>query len=63
MRMFRICAHHPDNIWVNKSRRMRWAEQVAYVGEEKVHTGKLEGRKPIGRIRQRWEDNFKMDRK
>ena len=35
------------------------------MGEErvvhKVLVGKLEGRRPLGRPRRRWEDNIKMD--
>jgi len=37
----------------------------AYGVEEKVYgvlVGKLEGKRPIGRDRRRWEDNIKMDR-
>jgi len=36
----------------------------AYGGGElvyKVLVGKLEGRRPLGRSRRRWEDNTKMD--
>jgi len=44
---------------------MRWAGHVARIGERKgVHrvlTGKLEGRRPLGRPRRRWEDNIKID--
>jgi hypothetical protein len=36
------------NIWIIKSRRMRWAEHVAYMGEERyayrVLVGKPEGK-------------------
>jgi hypothetical protein len=50
---------------VVKSRRMRWAEQVARMGEERVVyrvlVGKPEGKRPLGRPRRRWEDNIKMD--
>ena len=50
---------------VVKSRRMRWAGQVAHMGEERgVHrvlVGKPEGKRPLGRPRCRWEDNIKMD--
>jgi hypothetical protein len=48
-----------------KSRRMRWAGQVARMGEErKVHkvlVGKSEGKKPLGRPRRRWEYGIRMD--
>ena len=50
---------------VVKSRRMRWAEHVARMGEDRdVHrvlVGKPEGKRPLGRPRRRWEDNIKMD--
>ena len=48
-----------------KSRRMRWAGHVARMGEDRdvqrVLVGKLEGKRPLGRPRRRWEDNIKMD--
>jgi hypothetical protein len=48
-----------------KSRRMRWAGHVAHKGERRngyrVLVGKPEGRRPLGRHRQRCEDNIKMD--
>jgi len=44
---------------------MRWAGHVARMGEGKgvyrVLAGKLEGKRPLGRPRRRWEDNIKMD--
>jgi len=47
------------------SRRMRWAEHVAHLGDRrgvfKVLVGKHEGKKPFRRPRCRWEDNIKMD--
>ena len=55
----------PNIVWVIKSRRMRWVEHVARVGEGtdlyKVLVGKPEGKRPLGRPRLRWEDNIKMD--
>jgi len=55
----------PIIVGVVKSRRMRWAEHVARMGEDRgVHrllVGKPEGRRPLGRPRRRWEDNIKMD--
>jgi len=52
-------------VGVVKSRRMRWAGHVAHMGEDRgVHgllVGKLEGKRPLGRPRRRWEDNIKMD--
>ena len=48
-----------------KSRRLRWAEHVASMGEGRgayrVLVGKPEGRRPLERARYRWEDNIKMD--
>ena len=55
----------PNIVRVIKSRRMRWAEQVARMGEEsgvyRVLVGKPEGRRPLGRPRHRWVDNIRMD--
>jgi len=40
------------NIWVIKSRRMRWVGHVAHMKEGEVHTrfwwGKPEGKRPLG---------------
>jgi hypothetical protein len=64
MRNFVICTH-PDIIRQIKSIRMRWAVHVARMGEErkvyKVLVGKLEGKRPLGRPRPKWEDGTKMD--
>ena len=50
---------------VVKSRRMRWAEHVARMGEGRgvyrVLVGRPEGKRALGRPRRRWEDNIKMD--
>ena len=55
----------PNIVRVVKSRRMRWAELVARMGEgrgvHRVLVGKPEGKRPSGRPRCRWEDNIKMD--
>jgi hypothetical protein len=55
----------PDVIRVIKSRRMRWAGYVARMRERiyacRVLEGKPEGRRPLGTLRRRWEDNIKMD--
>jgi hypothetical protein len=57
------CSH--NIVRVKKSRRMRWAEHVACVGEGRgvyrVLVGKPEGMRPLGRPRRRWEDTIKMD--
>jgi hypothetical protein len=48
-----------------KSRIIRWAGHVSRMGEKRgvcrVLVGKLEGKRPLGRPRRRWEDNIKMD--
>ena len=48
------------------SRRMRWAMHVARMGDRRVVyrvlVGKPDGKRPLGRLRRRWEDNIKMDR-
>jgi hypothetical protein len=55
----------PDIIRQVKSRRMRWAEHVARMREErnvyKVLMGKPEGKRPLGRLRCRWEYGIRMD--
>jgi len=55
----------PNIMRVIKSRRMRRAEHVALMGEERgvyrVVLGKPEGRRPLGRPRHRWVDNIRMD--
>jgi hypothetical protein len=44
---------------------MRWVWQVAFMGERRgvyrVLVVKPEGRRPVGRPRHRWEDNFNME--
>jgi hypothetical protein len=49
-----------------KSRRMRWARDVARMEEEtknayRIFVGKPEGKGPLGRPRRRWLNNMKMD--
>ena len=55
----------PNVVRVIKSRRMKWAGQVARMEEGrvvyKVLVGKPERKRPLGRPRRRWEDNIKMD--
>jgi hypothetical protein len=54
----------PNIIRVIKSRRLRWAGHVAHIGERRgayrALVGKPEGRRPLERLRHRWEDNIKM---
>jgi hypothetical protein len=55
----------PSIIIIIKSRRMRWAGNVARKGEKRnayaLFLGKPEGKRPLGRPRLRWIDNIKMD--
>jgi 3-oxoacyl-ACP reductase-like protein len=55
----------PNIVRVIKSRRMRWAGNIARLGEKRdvymVLVGKSERKRPLGRPRCRWEDNIKMD--
>jgi hypothetical protein len=54
----------PSFVAVIKSRRMRWAGNVACMGDRRgiyrVLVGKPEGKRPLGRPRHRWEDKIKM---
>jgi len=55
----------PNIVRVIKSRRMRWAGQVACMCEERgvyrVLVEKPSGRRPLGRPWRRWVDNIRMD--
>jgi hypothetical protein len=55
----------PNIVKVIKSRKMRWAGHVAYMGEGRgvyrVLIGRPKGKRPLGRPRCRWEDNIKLD--
>jgi hypothetical protein len=46
---------------------MRWAGHVALMGERRgvyrILVSKRGGKKQLGRLRRRWEDNIKMDLK
>jgi hypothetical protein len=48
-----------------KSKRMKWAGNVARMGEKRnvyrLLVGKPEGRRPLGRPRRRWVDNIRID--
>jgi hypothetical protein len=56
----------PNIIRVIKSRRMRWAGHVACIGEMrnayKILVGRPEGKRLLGRLRSRWEDNITVVR-
>jgi hypothetical protein len=49
----------------SKSRRMRWAEHAARMGEGRnvyrVLVGKPEGKRPLERPRRRWDDGIRTD--
>ena len=55
----------PNIFRVIKSRIMRLAGHIARTGERRdvyrVLVGKPEGKRPLGRLRRRWEDNIKVD--
>jgi hypothetical protein len=55
----------PYIIRMIKSRRMRWAGQVAHIGKKRnayrIWVGKPERKTPLGRTGRKWEDNIKMD--
>jgi hypothetical protein len=48
-----------------RSRRMRWAEHVARIGETmnvyRILVGKPEGKRPLGKPRRRWMNNIKLN--
>jgi hypothetical protein len=55
----------PNIIKMIKSRRMRWAGHVARMGKNRhsyrILVGKPEGKRPLGILRRRWEDNNKIN--
>jgi hypothetical protein len=55
----------PNIVTMIKSRRMRRTGHMACTGEGRgvysVLVGRPEGRRPLGRLRHRWEDNIKID--
>jgi hypothetical protein len=55
----------PNIVRVIKLRRMKWAGQVARMGEGRgvyrVLVGRPEGKRSLERPRRRWEDSIKMD--
>jgi hypothetical protein len=55
----------PSIIRMIKSRKMRWAGHVAWMGENcnayATLVGKPEGKRPLRRPRHRWVDNIKID--
>jgi hypothetical protein len=65
MMNFIACYSLPNIVRVIKSRKVRWAGHVALVGEgmgvDRVLVRSPEGKRLLGRLRNRWEDNIKMD--
>jgi hypothetical protein len=55
----------PSIVRVIKLRRKRWVGHAACMGEGRgvyrVLVGRHEGKRPLGRLRHRWEDNIKLD--
>ena len=55
----------PSIVRVINSRRVIWAGHVVRVGKRRgvyrVMVGKLDGKRPLGRSKRRWEDNIEMD--
>ena len=55
----------PNIIRNLKLRQLRWAGHVAHVDDPAMHTefywGNLREKRPLGRLRHRWEDNIKMN--
>jgi len=55
----------PNIIWVIKSRTLRWAQHVAYMGERRgvyrVLVGRPEGKRQLVRHRHRLENSIKMN--
>ena len=55
----------PNIVRVIKSRRLKWAGNVARMQEGrsafKILTGKPTGKRSLGRPRRRWEDNNRVD--
>jgi hypothetical protein len=49
----------PTIIRMIKSRKRRWAGQVAQMGENRILVGEPEGKTPLGIPR--WVDNIKID--
>ena len=50
-----------------KSRRLRWADHLTRMEEDrsalKILTGTPAGKRPLGRPRCKWKDNIRMDLK
>jgi hypothetical protein len=58
--------YHSSNIVrVIRSRRLRWADHVATMEKSRslFRILKPTGKRPLGRLRHRWEDNIRMNLK
>jgi hypothetical protein len=57
----------PNVVWVIRLRRMRWVGHVAHMGVERntyrVLVGKPEGKRPLGRLRVRWDGRIEIGHK
>jgi hypothetical protein len=55
----------PNITGVIKTRRTRWMGHVAHMGEMRnaynILVGEPEGKRPLRRPKQRWENNIRMD--
>jgi len=55
----------PNVIRFIKTRMIRWTEHVTHMGEMGIAytllVEKREGKRALGRLRRRWEDNIRMD--
>ena len=56
----------PIIIRLIKSMRIRWVQQVTHMGQQinahNILVGKSEGKRHLGKLRCRWEDNIKDHR-
>ena len=66
-RNFIVLYRSPNIVRGNKSRRLRWAGNVARMEEGrsafKILTCISAGKRPLGILRHRWDDNIRMDLK
>jgi hypothetical protein len=52
----------PSIIKMIKTRRVGWEGHAAHMGDAyKALAKETEGKKPVGRLRGKWEDNIEMD--
>ena len=53
--------HSPNIVRVIKSRRFRWAGHVTRMEEDRSAFKILTGKRPVGRLRRRWEHNIRIN--